>query len=136
MKAVNYMKILCKNDYLYLVWESKKSGKRYVVGRLTKNNQYKFQYFRNITKALEDGFSLLLCFPELEKIYKSEKLFPVFSSRLPDKKRKDIQRILVKYGLEEYDEYELLKRSGTKLPIDNLEFISFDKNKNEGASYD
>ena len=28
-----------------------------------------------------------------------------------------------KYKLEEYDSYELLKRSGAKLPIDNLQFI-------------
>ena len=28
-----------------------------------------------------------------------------------------------KYGLEEYDEYMLLKRSGARLPIDSLEFI-------------
>ena len=52
-----------------------------------------------------------------------EELFPVFSSRLPDKKRKDIKKILEKYKLEEYDSYELLKRSGAKLPIDNLQFI-------------
>lgn len=27
-----------------------------------------------------------------------------------------------KYELEDYDEYALLKRSGARLPIDNLEF--------------
>jgi HIRAN domain. len=31
--------------------------------------------------------------------------------------------ILDKYGLTEYDDYMLLKRSGARLPIDSLEFI-------------
>ena len=42
---------------------------------------------------------------------------------MPDPKRKGIEAILNKYGLEEYDAYKLLKRSGARLPIDNLEFI-------------
>ena len=56
-------------------------------------------------------------------MYRSEELFPAFSSRLPDRKRKDIDKILKKYNLDEYDTYELLKRSGAKLPIDNLQFV-------------
>lgn len=65
----------------------------------------------------------MLCFPDINKTYTDTKLFSVFASRLPDKKRKDIQNILKKYGLEEFDEYMLLKRSGARLPIDSFEFI-------------
>ncbi len=110
-------------DYLYLIWKSGESGKQYIVGQLTKNDQYEFEYCEEIKEAIKDGFVPLLCFPDLDKIYSDEKLFSIFSSRLPDKKRKDIQKILEKYGLKEYDEYLLLKRSGAKLPIDGLEFI-------------
>ena len=48
---------------------------------------------------------------------------------LPDRKRKNI---LDKYGLDHYDEYMLLKRSGARLPIDNIEFIDpiFNSDKN------
>ncbi len=63
------------------------------------------------------------CFRELDKVYTDTVLFPVFASCLPDRKRKDIDKILQKYGLKEFDEYELLKKSGARLPIDNLEFI-------------
>ena len=66
---------------------------------------------------------MLVSFEKLDTVYKSEKLFPVFASMLPDRKRKDIGRILEKYGLDEYDAYQLLKKSGAKLPIDNLQFI-------------
>lgn len=110
-------------DYLYLIWKSGQSGQQYIVGQLTRNSHYEFQYCDEVQSAIEDGFAPLLCFPDLSKQYEDDKLFSVFSSRLPDKKRKNIKDILKKYGLEEYDEYTLLKRSGARLPIDNLEFV-------------
>lgn len=110
-------------DYLYLVWKSESSREQHIVGQLIKNGQYEFQYADDIEYAVRDGFTPLLCFPDLKKVYADTKLFPVFASRLPDKKRKDIQNILKKYDLQEYDEYMLLKRSGARLPIDSLEFI-------------
>lgn len=110
-------------DYLYLVWKSGQSGQQYIVGQLTRNSHYEFRYCNEVKEATEDGFVPLLCFPDLKKKYEDERLFSVFSSRLPDKKRKDIKDILKKYGLKDYDEYTLLKRSGARLPIDNLEFI-------------
>lgn len=117
------MSIKNGKDYLYLVWKSGQSGQQYIVGKLTKNSCYVFRYCDEVKNAIEDGFAPLLCFPDLNKQYEDEKLFSVFSSRLPDKKRKNINDILKKYGLEDYDEYALLKRSGARLPIDNLEFI-------------
>lgn len=110
-------------DFLYLIWKSGQSGRQYIVGQLTRNSRYEFRYSNEVKEAAEDGFVPLLCFPDLNKKYEDEKLFSVFSSRLPDKKRKNIKDILKKYGLEEYDEYTLLKKSGARLPIDNLEFI-------------
>lgn len=110
-------------DYLYLIWKSEQSRKQYVVGQLIKNGQFEFQYVKDIENAINDGFTPLLCFPDINKVYTDTKLFSVFTSRLPDKKRRDIQNILKKYGLEEFDEYMLLKRSGARLPIDSLEFI-------------
>ena len=110
-------------DYLYLIWKSEQTRKQYIIGQLTKNGQYEFQYGGEVQAAIADGFRPLLCFPDLNKVYKDDRLFTIFTSRLPDKKRKNIQTILEKYGLEKYDDYMLLKRSGARLPIDNLEFI-------------
>ena len=117
------MSIRGGKDYLYLIWKSGESRKQYIVGQLTKNSRYEFKYCEEIKEAMENGFVPLLCFPDLDKVYENERLFPIFSSRLPDKKRKNIQSILEKYGMETYDEYMLLKRSGARLPIDNFEFI-------------
>lgn len=110
-------------DYLYLIWKCSSNRRQYIVAQLTKNGQYEFKYCEDIEKAIKSGFELLVSFEKLDTVYKSEKLFPVFASMLPDRKRKDIGRILEKYGLDEYDAYQLLKKSGAKLPIDNLQFI-------------
>lgn len=110
-------------DYIYLVWQENKTRRRYVIGQLSKNGQYEFNYGFEVEDAINNGFKLLIGFDDINAVYKNDILFPVFSSRLPDRKRKGIDKILAKYGLSEFDEYKLLKRSGAKLPIDNLEFI-------------
>lgn len=110
-------------DYIYLVWKDPKTREQILIGQLSKNGQYEFQYDFDIQKALDKGFKLLIAFDKVNVKYSSDKLFPTFSSRIPDRRRKDINIILNRYGLEEYNEYELLKKSGGRLPIDELEFI-------------
>lgn len=110
-------------DYLYLVWKDNDTRRLFTVGQLSRNGQFEFSYGLEVKEAIEKGFNLLLPFPDIDAVYECSKLFPVFSSRLPDRKRKGIEKILSKYGMDEYDEYTLLKRSGGSLPIDNLQFI-------------
>ncbi|NMF06566.1 HIRAN domain-containing protein [Clostridium beijerinckii] len=110
-------------DYVYLIWKDPKSRRQYRIGQLSKNGQYEFQYGFEIQQAIEKGFELLISFDDLKKKYFSDKLFSPFLSRVPDRRRKGIKDILEKYGLDEYNEYELLKKSGGRLPIDSIEFI-------------
>ena len=120
-------------DYIYLIWKDPETRWQYIVGQLSKNGQFEFNYGFEVEKAIEKGFKLLISFEDVNRVYKSDILFPVFSSRLPDKKRKGINEILSKYGMKEYDDYKLLKRSGARLPIDDLEFIDpiLDENSEE-----
>ena len=111
-----------RDDYIYLVWQEPKTRSRMVVGELKRQDGFIFFYTQDYKKAKEMGWGMLRPFPE-EKIYRSDRMFPVFSCRLPDPKRRDIDSILKEYGMEEYDEYDLLKKSGAKLPIDSYEFI-------------
>lgn len=111
-------------DYIYLIWKDYKTGQRYVVGELSKNGKYEFKYrVEDIDNAVENGFTPLIAFPIINEVYENYDIFPAFSSRLPDKRRKDVKEILSKYKLEKYDAFELLKKSGGKLPTDSLEFI-------------
>lgn len=120
-------------DYLYLIWKDPISRCNYTVAQLSKNSQYEFSYGYEVDEAIRNGFELLIPFDDVNKVYKSDTLFPTFSSRLPDRKRRGIEKILAKYGLKEFDEYKLLKRSGARLPIDSLEFIDpiFEDNNGE-----
>ena len=111
-----------KSDYLLLIWKDPETRRNYTVGKLTRGDFFTFQYYGEAENAEEAGWKLLGAFPTYQE-YRSNTMFPVFSSRLPDKKRRDIQNILEKYGLMEYDEFELLRRSGARLPIDTYEFI-------------
>ncbi|MCI9104056.1 MAG: DNA-binding protein, partial [Lachnospiraceae bacterium] len=56
-------------DYLYLIWKSEQTRKQYIIGQLTKNGQYEFQYSEEVQSAIADGFKPLLCFPDLNKVY-------------------------------------------------------------------
>lgn len=117
------MSIKEEKDYLYLIWKSEKNRRQYIIGELSKSTHYEFKYCDEVFEAEKEGFTPLVSFPKLECIYQSEVLFPAFESRLPDKKRRDMENILKKYEMEEYEPYQLLKRSGARLPIDSLHFI-------------
>ena len=112
-------------EQLYLNWKNPNTEEQFIIAILQrKNGTYEFKYLNDVNKAINKGFTPLIAFSDINRTYISDKLFLTFSSRLPDKRRKDIDKILKRYSMSQYDEYELLKRSRGKLPIDNLEFIS------------
>lgn len=111
-----------QNNYLLLIWKDPETRRNFSVGKLTKSTKYIFEYCNEYTQAEAYGWSKLDAFPE-DRVYESETLFPVFASRLPDKKRRDISKILEKYELLEFDEFELLRKSEARLPIDTYSFI-------------
>ena len=73
-------------DYVYLVWKCTSNRRQYIVGQLSKNGQYEFCYCKEFKEAMENGFTPLISFAKSDIVYKSEGLFPAFSSRLPDRK--------------------------------------------------
>ncbi|WP_077612892.1 HipA N-terminal domain-containing protein [Clostridium sp. Marseille-P2415] len=112
-------------DFIKLVWKSPQTRTNYIVSELIREkDSYCFKYCDEVKEALKNGFSPLVPFPSIDEVYHSKNMFPVFSGRLPDKKRRGINEILNKYGMQEYDEFELLKRSGVKLPIDTFSFVN------------
>lgn len=113
-----------KSDYLYLIWKEPQKRLRHTVGILKKNDKYEFRYTDNIKECMDKGFDLLVSFPDITKKYISDELFPEFLSRIPGPTRIDIKEFLEKYGLKEYDAFELLKRSGGKTSLDLLEIIN------------
>ena len=111
-----------KHNYLFLIWKDPRSRKNYIIGKLSRNKKFTFEYCEQYEDAIKAGWMLLEAFPE-RKLYESDTLFAAFSGRLPDPKRRDILKILQKYDLKEYDGFELLRKSTGRLPIDTYEFI-------------
>lgn len=109
-------------EFLYLIWKDPRSRRNYIVGKLFGGDSYAFEYFGEYEEAKAAGWELLKAFPEVKR-YESPSLFAAFASRLPDPKRRNIDSILHKYGLDNFDGYELLRRSTGRLPIDTYEFI-------------
>ena len=118
------MRKINERDYIYLSWKDYKTRQRYMIGELSRYGKYEFKYrVKDVEDAIKNGFEPLIAFPNINEVYENYDIFPAFSSRLPDKRRKDVNEILAKYKLDKYDSFELLKKSGGKLPTDSLEFI-------------
>ncbi|MEI3336536.1 MAG: HipA N-terminal domain-containing protein [Clostridium sp.] len=124
MEMRNNIELEKNNMCLYLVWSDYITKEKFIVGKLYKNEKYVFEYeIEGVKEAEKKGFKPLVAFPNIYEKYESNVIFPAFSSRLPDKRRKDMDEILKTYGMDKYDTFELLRKSGGKLPIDNFEFI-------------
>ena len=114
-----------EKDLVYLVWTDVNTGNKYKVAELYKQeNTFYFKYImENMEEAQKAGFKLLVAFPKIDVLYHNPKLFANFAARLPEPTRPEIKEILATYGMAEYDDFELLKRSGAKLPTDDYEFV-------------
>jgi len=107
-------------DVLYLT-KKDGNGNKVLIGELAKNdNEYIFKYTPEPTDEPE-GFIKVPTFKDFGKVYKSENLFLFFANRLYDKARPDLPKILERYGLREYDEWELLKATRARLMTDSYE---------------
>lgn len=110
---------------IWMIWKNEQ-GQAFKVGELSKRTEkYYFKYdVEGVKKAEADGFSTLPCFPIVDAKYFSEELFRSFVKRLPYHGEKDITSVLKEYNLEEYDDLELLEKSGGKMSTDSFEFVS------------
>ena len=120
---------------LLLIWKDFETRTRYVVGKLSYDNQkYIFKYTNpELDIAKSKGFTYYPGFENLNKVYESIILFPNISCRLPNKNRSDYLELLNYYNLDSSaNEYEILLKTKGRLLTDTFEFVPvFDKNKIE-----
>ncbi|MBU3189074.1 HipA N-terminal domain-containing protein [Clostridium bowmanii] len=112
-------------DIIWMTWKNSEE-EPFKVGELTRRDKkYYFKYDApGVEKAEEYGFSPLPNFPRIDVEYFREELFSSFSERLPWHGKRDVSSVLKEYGLEEYDAFELLKKTGGKCSGDSFEFIT------------
>jgi len=85
-----------------------------VIGTLhCQNGVWEFKYTAEF-KEKSDVYNPIAGFPNLDKVYKSESLWPFFQTRIPGLKQPAVIEILSKENIDKNNEYELLKRFGKK----------------------
>ena len=77
------------------------------------NHDWYFKYTSDFKKRSEE-YNHIVGFPDLDKTYKSQILWPFFQIRIPGLKQPAIQEILAKESIDQKNEAALLKRFGHK----------------------
>jgi hypothetical protein len=114
---------------IYLAWRKGKGSRRSIVGVIHKNatKGVRFEYLKDgVLKAMADGFTPYIDFPEIEKTY-TENVLEIFGQRLIKTERTDSQRYLDFWDIDskfKEDKYYLLAYTQGMLSNDNFEFLA------------
>lgn len=88
------------------------SGRIHVGSLWQDSGEYVFEYSREF-KDQED-LRPISAFRELSRTYRSAKLWPFFSVRIPPLAREDVQQVIAERGLDTKDQFALLVSLGGK----------------------
>lgn len=139
------MPVLQMTQALFVAWQHPETRRTYPVGRLmmgcTTNGsdglRYEFVYIKGALEAQKAGFKPFLAFPDLNKSYCSEDMFPFFANRLISRSRPDFEESVDRLGLdpESADEMAILSRSGGIRATDSIELFPMPTFDVETACY-
>ena len=125
---------------LYLAWQDGEGSRQWFpVGRLdadVENSEFEFRYIRGADRARREAhFDLIVGFPQMESVYRSGELFPIFQNRVLSPKRPDFREYLKALDLGEHaDPMQMLAVNGGRRMTDSFEV--FPKLvKNEDGSF-
>ena len=110
---------------LYLGWQDPDSREWFVIGSLNRaNGGYEFRYVKGAEGAKRKGFVPLLAFPDIDRVYESPALFPLFQNRVLNGERPEWPEFLKQLNLSQDmqdDPIPVLARSGGTRATDHLE---------------
>lgn len=108
---------------LVVTWQHPHARRIHPVGFLDFDGHgYEFRYMRNALTVLD--FRPLIGFPDLERAYSSEELFPLFAQRAMDPRRPDFVRYVTRLGLQaDTSPWEQIARSGGRRAGDSLQLF-------------
>lgn len=129
---------------LFLAWQhtrtatgdSKASRAWFPIGRLDDaDGGFRFAYVQGAEEARrEAGFAPLDAFPELDRVYQSRELFPLFRNRLISREREDFPDYVRRLGLAaDANPFEILAVSGGGKQTDNLEVFPRIQPRRDGS---
>lgn len=112
---------------LFLAWQAPEKRCWVPIGRLTYDGvSYQFIYTQGVREAQQKcNFQPLESFPQLDRVYESNDLFPLFSNRVLSRSRPDYQDYIQWLNIpkDEDDPIALLARSGGRRATDKLEIF-------------
>ena len=122
---------------LFLAWQDKTQSRAWFpVGRLDANvslPKYTFRYIHGAKRAKdESGFAPPSDFPDFERPYTSDRLFPLFQNRVMDKQSCDFRDYLEILGIKKQDPdpLEMLEIDGGYSDLDSFHvFPKIEKKK-------
>jgi hypothetical protein len=120
---------------LFLAWQEPKSHHWFPIGCLEfDGDKYHFFYIQGVEKARHEGFTSVYSLPELDKIYSSTELFPLFSNRLMSPSRSDYSKYIESLNIPagEDDPMTVLSRSGGSKATDTYEVFPCPEIDNKG----
>ncbi len=95
------------------------------VGKLhCENGLWEFVYSDEFKNDYNQEYKRIAGFPDLEKVYKKETLWPFFLVRIPGLKQPAIKEIIAKENIDTQNEAALLKRFGKHSISNPYELIS------------
>lgn len=114
---------------LFVAWQNPDTRRFYPVARLAQVRGpgcvdcYEFAYIQGCKEA--DGFHPFISFPDIQQIYRSHSLFPMFSNRLLSPSRSDYSEYIDQLGLPPTttSPITILSRSGGRRVTDTLELF-------------
>lgn len=119
----------------FVSWQSPGTRIWHVIGQLQHDTDYLFRYTQGVEPACEDGFEPLLSFPDLQVVYRSASIFPIFANRIMPAERPEYQGYLQRLALtsEEATPMEVLVRSTGIKATDNIEIIGYPTRTDRGC---
>ena len=125
---------------LFVAWRSPVNRSIYPVGRLLFREDkklYEFVYIKRALEAKTFGFLPFLEFADLNGIYFSEKLFPLFANRVMPNSRADYTEFAQQLGLtpSSANPMTILARTGGSRETDEIEMFPMPSRAENGETY-
>lgn len=109
---------------LFVSWQDPEKRRWYPVGQLTYNKPfYRFVYTAGAKEA--GNFSPFFGMRQLESIYESEELFPIFANRLLSDSRPEYSKLInwLSLGTQDIDPFVILSLTGGVRKTDSVEIF-------------
>ncbi len=122
---------------LFLAWQEPQSRRWFPIGRLDfDGSEYHFVYTHGVKVAQEKaGFTTLHSFPDIDRVYSSPELFPMFSNRLMRRSRPDYKDYIKWLNIpqDKDDPIAILARSGGSKATDTFELFPCPESNENGC---